>query len=81
MSGVEQVAMLMKQGRFFVVSDKVNKFKDEIYQYVWNEKTGEPEKQNDDVLDSLRYAIYSHYIQNNKPKGNQFDVLRAGFGL
>ena len=59
LSGIEQVAKLMKQGRFFVCSEKVNKFKDEIYQYVWNEKNGEPVKQNDDVLDALRYAIYT----------------------
>ncbi|MDY7593836.1 PBSX family phage terminase large subunit [Streptococcus suis] len=65
LSGIEQVAKLMKQGRFFVCSEKVAKFKDEVYQYVWNEKTGEPEKKNDDVLDALRYAIYSHMA---KPK-------------
>ena len=59
LSGIEQVAKLMKQGCFFVCSEKVNKFKDEIYQYVWNEKTGEPVKNNDDVLDALRYAIYT----------------------
>ena len=65
LSGIEQVAKLMKQGRFFVCSEKVNKFKDEIYQYVWNEKTGEPVKNNDDVLDALRYAIYT----SNKSSG------------
>ena len=59
LSGIEQMAKLMKQGRFFVCSEKVNKFKDEIYQYVWNEKSGEPVKQSDDVLDALRYAIYT----------------------
>lgn len=65
LSGIEQVAKLMKQGRFFVCSERVNKFKDEIYQYVWNEKNGEPVKQNDDVLDALRYAIYT----SNKSSG------------
>ena len=28
--------------------------------YVWNDKTGEPVKQFDDVLDALRYALYTH---------------------
>jgi PBSX family phage terminase large subunit len=65
LSGIEQVAKLMKQGRFFVCSEMVDKFKDEIYQYVWNEKNGEPVKQNDDVLDALRYAIYT----SNKSSG------------
>ena len=63
LSGIEEVAKLMKAGRFFVVSDKVSKFKDEVYQYIWNEKTGEPVKENDDVLDAVRYAIYSHHSQ------------------
>lgn len=62
LSGIEEVAKLMKAGRFFV-SNKVSKFKDEVYQYIWNEKTGEPVKENDDVLDAVRYAIYSHHSQ------------------
>lgn len=65
LSGIEEVAKLMKQGRFFVVSDKVVKFKDEVYQYVWNERTGEPEKVNDDVMDALRYAIYSSAVSRD----------------
>lgn len=81
-SGIEQVAKLMKTNKLFVVSDKVSKFKDEVYQYVWNERSGEPEKHDDDVLDALRYAIYSEEIMTKqKNNGNQFDTLRAGFGL
>jgi len=62
LSGIEEVAKLMKAGRFFVVSNKVAKFKDEIYQYVWNERSGEPVKEHDDVLDAVRYAIYSQHV-------------------
>lgn len=81
-SGIEQVAKLMKNNKFFVASDKVSKFKDEVYQYVWNERSGEPEKHDDDVLDALRYAIYSEEVmERQKNNGNQFDTLRAGFGL
>ena len=81
-SGIEQVAKLMKTNKFFVASDKVSKFKDEVYQYVWNERSGEPEKHDDDVLDALRYAIYSEEVmKRQKNNGNQFDTLRAGFGL
>ena len=81
-SGIEQVAKLMKSNKFFVASDKVSKFKDEVYQYVWNERSGEPEKHDDDVLDALRYAIYSDEVmKKQKNNGNQFDTLRAGFGL
>ena len=55
----------MKGKRFFVVSDKVSKFKDEIYQYVWNERSGEPVKEHDDVLDAVRYAIYSQQVYDS----------------
>ncbi|HFH9833957.1 TPA: PBSX family phage terminase large subunit [Streptococcus suis] len=75
LSGIEQVAKLMKQGRFFVCSEKVEKFKDEIYQYVWNEKTGAPEKKNDDVLDALRYAIYSKFMG----AGSKIKLFKGGF--
>lgn len=76
LSGIEEVAKLMKAGRFFVVSDKVSKFKDEVYQYIWNEKTGEPVKENDDVLDAVRYAIYS---QHSQPKATV--RRRSDYGL
>lgn len=74
LSGVEEVARLMKSGHFYVSRDGVNNedatparhghFFDEIYNYIWDEKTGEPVKQNDDVMDSMRYAIYT---QHHKP--------------
>jgi len=60
LSGIEEVSKLLKSDKFFVYEPKVKKFKEEIYQYIWNEKTGEPQKEHDDVLDALRYAIYSH---------------------
>lgn len=69
LSGIEEVARLIKLGRFFVVSDKVKVFKKEIYNYVWDEKTGNPVKENDDVMDSMRYAIYSHMRLKSRRKG------------
>lgn len=63
LSGVEEVASLMKQGHFFVSRDTADKFFDEIYNYVWDEKSGEPVKLNDDVMDAVRYAIYTkHHV-------------------
>ena len=59
LSGIEEVAKLFKLNKFKIVEANVNRFKDEIYNYVWNEKKGEPVKEQDDVLDSVRYAIYS----------------------
>lgn len=59
LSGIEEVAKGFKTDKLFVVEDRVDLFKDEIYQYSWNEKTGEPIKVWDDVLDAVRYALYS----------------------
>lgn len=58
LSGVERVAQLYKEKKLFIVDDVV-RFKDEIYMYVWNDKTGEPVKLFDDIMDCIRYAIYS----------------------
>lgn len=68
LSGIEEVAKLFKADKLFVLETAVSKFKDEIYQYVWNKKTGEPVKENDDVLDAIRYAIYTHHYSRIKVK-------------
>lgn len=60
-AGIEEVARLFKQNKLFIVRDNVERFEKEIYLYVWNEKTGEPVKLWDDVLDAIRYAIYTHF--------------------
>lgn len=64
MAGIEKVAEFMKTGHFFVNADGIDQFLDEIYQYVWDENTGEPKKENDDVMDSMRYAIFNEHRQN-----------------
>lgn len=63
-AGIEEVARLFKRKKLFIIKDRVQRFKKEIYMYVWNETTGEPVKLWDDVLDALRYAIYT----NNRPE-------------
>lgn len=65
MAGIESVAKLMKLGRFFVLGSAVQSFLDEIYTYIWDDKTGEPVKQNDDVMDAMRYAIYNEHLNND----------------
>ena len=60
LAGIEEVAKLFKTDSFFILKSAVENFNDEIYQYVWNKKTGEPVKEHDDVLDAIRYAIYTH---------------------
>ena len=65
MAGVERVAEFMKLGKFFVVDSAIDQFTSEIYQYVWDEHSGEPKKENDDVMDSMRYAIYNEHKDND----------------
>lgn len=65
MAGVEKCAEFMKTGHFFVNANGIDKFLDEIYQYIWDENTGEPKKENDDVMDSMRYAVFNEH-RNNK---------------
>lgn len=62
LSGVEAVAKRFKTDKFFICRDKTKRFSEEIYQYIWDEKKGEPIKEHDDVLDAVRYAIYTHQL-------------------
>ena len=55
---------------YLLVEDNVNVFKEEIYNYVWKDGKDEPIKQHDDVLDSLRYAIYSDLKYGKERKNN-----------
>lgn len=61
--GIEFVAQKMRLGKFFIAKSASKGLLEELYQYAWDEKTGEPLKENDarhnDRLDALRYAIYS----------------------
>lgn len=78
LTGVEAVARRFKKDKLFICRDKVDKFPNEIYQYVWDEKKGEPIKLFDDVLDSLRYAIYTNEVRNGKTAEI---VSKVQFGL
>lgn len=57
LDGIERVASLIKQHRFYVVDGAAPNFINEIYQYVWDEKTGAPVKEHDHAMDSIRYCI------------------------
>lgn len=56
--GITEVARLIKSDKFYAVDD-LSKFSEEINQYVWSKNGDEPEKVNDDVLDAIRYAIFT----------------------
>lgn len=77
LAGIEQVAKLFKQEQLFVVDEIAEQFKNEIYQYVWNERTGKPIKKHDDVLDALRYAIYSEYVLSQNKKQSKTNKLKS----
>lgn len=57
LDGVEKVAALIKQRKFYVVDGAAPNFINEIYQYVWDEKTGAPVKDHDHAQDAVRYCI------------------------
>ena len=59
LSGIEAVATLMKNDLLRIVYDECPRFRDEIYKYIWKKNSGEPLKENDDVLCAIRYGIYS----------------------
>ncbi len=59
LSGIEAVATLMKNQLFRILYDQCPRFREEIYKYIWKKNTGEPLKENDDVLCAIRYGIYS----------------------
>ena len=68
------IASLFKTNKLLILEDNVDVFKKEIYNYVWKNGKDEPIKQNDDVLDSLRYAIYT----DAKLDGNKFNRNKYG---
>lgn len=65
-AGIGYVASLFKQRKLFVVVDNVNRFKKEIGVYAWKENADEPVKEMDDVMDSMRYGVYSDKIYGKR---------------
>lgn len=57
LDGIERVASIIKQHKFYVVDGAAPNFINEIYQYIWDEKTGAPVKENDHAQDAVRYCI------------------------
>lgn len=59
--GIEQVAILYKTLKLKVYEPIAKRFKEEIYSYVWETNTtrDQVKKEYDDVMDAMRYAIYT----------------------
>lgn len=73
LKGVDTVASLIKQRKFKVVKEAINYFEKEIFEYNWDEKTGEPEKKdgNDDVMDTTRYAVATYTNEQESKRVNR----------
>ena len=74
LEGISMIASLFKTNKLFILEDNVDIFKKEIYNYVWKSGKDEPIKSSDDVLDSLRYAIYSESKVGNKFNRDRFNL-------
>lgn len=76
LDGVEKVAALIKQHKFYVVDGAAPNFINEIYQYVWDEKTGAPVKDHDHAQDAVRYCIATPLHLEEQKK--QFPGINKG---
>ncbi|MGN1282702.1 MAG: PBSX family phage terminase large subunit [Limosilactobacillus sp.] len=77
LDGVERVASLIKQHRFFVVKGAAPNFINEIYQYVWDENTGAPKKEHDHAQDAVRYCIATPLWLAEQNKRRNTDRTRS----
>lgn len=64
-AGIETVSSLFKLNKLKLIRSGIDRMLFEISNYVWADKIGkeEPTKINDDSLDALRYAIYTHQVK------------------
>lgn len=81
--GIEIVASLMKQGRFFIKKSAPVRFLKEIYNYRWDPKKPDAViKENDDCMDACRYAIatdiHLHEIKTYHPASNNRQSIING---
>lgn len=77
-AGIESVAKRFKDESLFYIKDSIPRFEDEIYNYRWkaNSTKDEPVQEYDDVLDSIRYAIYSKYM--DETNGLKVQLFKHG---
>lgn len=68
--GTEILGGLIKTRNFKVIKERINYFEKELFEYNWDEATGEPEKKDggDDVMDTVRYAVATYVNLQNKKR-------------
>ena len=66
LEGIQNVGSLLKQHKLFFIRNKFKKGLQEMYLYTWSDKVDDEKvkKENDDVLDALRYAVVG-FIQGD----------------
>lgn len=60
--GIATLATLFKNEKIKVPIHRMDKFQEEINNYIWDSKKDAPKKENDDIMDALRYAVYTDFI-------------------
>lgn len=75
--GIEQVAILYKSLKLKIYEPIAKRFKEEIYSYVWETNTTKDQvkKEYDDVMDAMRYAIYTDL----RDDGARIKLFKGGF--
>lgn len=73
LTGIRFTSQLLSNGTFKICKACTNAIK-EFSTYVWDERASkrgidQPLKQNDHVMDSIRYALYTHFF--NKPQSRK----------
>lgn len=86
MAGIEEVAKRYKARSLFYVKGTIPLFEKEIFEYRWktNSTHDEPVKENDDVMDAVRYAVYTQKlvdeIEARKMTRSKYNEIKSIFG-
>lgn len=66
LAGIAAVATLFKTQRLYIVRENVEEFDKEIDLYAWKNGMDQPIKENDHVMDAVRYGIYSDQLYGRR---------------
>lgn len=79
-AGIGEVATMFKNRRLYIVRENVSRFDEEIDTYCWKEGADEPIKVNDDVMDAMRYGVYSERVEREEAAElNESEYLNMGW--
>ena len=65
--GITHIASLLKQNKLIIAKECLKgRLEEEIYNYIWG-LNDEPKKEYDDILDAIRYALFSEKTNAIEP--------------